>query len=196
MIVVRKATPLEQLKRLIVDNGCPQFASLLYTSKPSGARLTAETARHTVILGASLDTLYLRDLEFLKKLAREMVTTHTADEIQACAELIVSKEESLTLGIGNNLDATSADAYDYLDCPGLKIHRESGDIHIMGLAHTKVIIGEPATYREVKSRNGVTHAKKWIRDLLPSARLRQFNLGNADTRMKIHGDVLVFGDGE
>lgn len=174
-----------RLEQLIAERGCPQFASLTYHAKPSGARLSTEVARHTVVLGFSMENLYLRDVEMLK----ELIPTLGGLELDGARALLVSKEKSLRDGIGTN--SAAAEAFDYLECPGLKIHRETGDLHVMGLAQSKVVLQE-AEYRVVKS-SPATIAKDTVRALLPSSRIRQFNLGNP-TVMRIAGEVLELGE--
>lgn len=182
-----KPTSLMLLEDAIEKRGCPQFASFTYDAQASGKRLTMERARHVILLGASLENLYQRDVEALT----ELIPSLTDLRLEAAYALLESRNHSLVVGIGNNEAATSADAYVALDCPGLKVHVASGDVHVMGLKVSKVTIIE-GTYRHVNSKP-LTIAKKEIGDLLPSSRLRQFNLGNR-TVVKIDGQTLEFGD--
>lgn len=181
----RPAT-LAVLAALIADRGCPQFASFTYTAEPGGPRLTPERARHTLVLGAELEPLYERDIEVL----RELIPNLTGLYLEAAQRIKESREESLLKGIGNNSAATSAEAYIALDCPGLKVHVPTGNVHVMGLKVSKVVLIE-GTYRTVNSKP-LTLAKKKVGEMLPSSKLRQFNLGN-ETVVRIDGQILVFG---
>jgi hypothetical protein len=179
---------LVKLIQLINNHGCPQFASLTYDAQPKGPRLSLERARHTILLGFSWENLYQKDLEALKAL---LPGEPDKDRITAIRELIGSVTESLTVGIGNNSGNTNIDTYEHLPCDGLKVHKETGEVHVTGLAVSKVVLIE-GTYREVKRRNAVTAAKADIRALLPSSRVRQFNLADS-IGMNIDGHTLVFG---
>lgn len=177
---------VQRLKALIEERGCPQFASFTYTAKPGGNRLTEEKARHVILLGASFESLYERDIEAL----RGMIPKLEGLRLQAANQLLESREESLSKGLGENHAATSADAYVSLDCPGLKVHLPTGAVHVMGLKVSKVVI-IPGTYRTVRSKP-LTIAKDEIRDLLPSSRIRQFSLVN-ETEIRIDHQTLEFG---
>lgn len=181
-----KPTSAEVLEALIRENGCPQFASFTYDAQPGGSRLTREVARHVLVLGASFENLYEKDIEVLKGLIPNL----DGLRLRAAEELLESRKESLDVGIGNNSRATSADAYiTFEDCPGLKVHMGTGEVHVMGLKVSKVVLVE-GTYRKVNSKP-YTIAKNEIRKLLPSTRLRQYNLGNRTT-VKIQGQTLEF----
>lgn len=176
---------VDRLKALIRDHGCPQFASFTYEAQPDGKRLLKEVARHVIVLGASLENLYKRDIEVLTSLIPNLEGLR----LEAAKTILGSRQVSLAVGIGNNPQATSADAYIDLDCPGLKVHMATGDVHVMGLKVTKVVLVEGA-YRTVKSKP-LTLAKKEIEKLLPTSRLRQFNLGNRTT-VRIDKQTLEF----
>lgn len=158
------ATAIQLIQQIALAKGA-RFASFVYTSKPGGARLTAETARHLLILGASTAGLYERDLVQLHELSKNVVGL---DAI-ACAQLIQSKTKALTEGF-------SEGPYEHTAVPGIKIHVPTGDLHIMGLTERKdtIVAGE---YRHV-NHAPLTRAKLAIARELPSGRLRQFKLEN------------------
>jgi hypothetical protein len=170
------------LRDLIREHGCPQFASFTKVTDPSGARLTPEKARHVLLLGADFTELYEKDKQVLEALLPSL--TGLAQE--ACEQLLASRQHKP----GTNPASTTAEAYEYVDCPGLKVHIDTNELHIMGLKVSKVVIGEPSKYRHVKSRP-LTIEKDKIREMLPSSRIRQFNLGDACT-VKIDGQTLNF----
>jgi hypothetical protein len=166
--------------------GGARFVSFIYRNAKG------ELAKHTVIIQASFTNVYRDDLTTLEaKIAS--ITAALADnpgdavltlQLQAAQEIHSSLCVSLSGGLGNNPAFThSADArgagnetYDAIDgLPGVKIHRETGEVHIHGLAHAKEVI-EPGIYKPVKSRP-LTLAKNAIDDELRRSKIRQFNVG-------------------
>jgi len=105
--------------------------------------------------------------------ALEAMTLTDPIEIQARSELIASYQRSLEKLINEPLEAIG-DHYDRVvnaegeHVKGVKIHRESGDLHLFGLALGKVI-HVPGEYREVKSSEK-TLAKARLSKGLPAAR--------------------------
>jgi len=159
-----------------------KFVSFVYTAKGTG-----EVARHSLILGASTENLYERDLEALEALR----PTLTGIALVACDELIASRRESLEKGVGNNSQyvhgAENADTYAATGIKGLMIHKETGHLHVRALTHGKTVI-TPGTYKTVKSSEK-TIAKNAISKELPSERIRQFDLGLV-TRARLNGETL------
>jgi hypothetical protein len=102
--------------------------------------------------------------------------------------------ESLDKGIGNNSAYTHAaantasgvDTYVFI-ADGVKVNRNDGCIHFVGLAESKTVI-EPGEYKVVKSKPE-TLARREIEKQLPSARFRQFAVGNV-ARIAANGDVI------
>lgn len=160
-----------------------KFASFVYVAQPSGPRLTVEVARHLLILGASTENLYRRDLETLEALEG----TFTGLQIAAAARIRASREESLAKGVGNNSAYTGADAYAMTAIKGVKVHLETGNLHVSGLTMRKDVIVK-ATYRKVNSKPE-TIAKQEVEAMLPSAKYRQFRLDGV-TVAKLNGDTL------
>ncbi len=161
-----------------------KFAGITYTSKVSGKVLTAETAKHTIILGASTEELYKRDIPLLSA----MLATLSGDALLAATELLDSRVASVELGVGNTPEYTQADTYIHIDgLPGVKLHKDTGALYLSGLAHDKTVI-VPGTYRVVKS-SPKTIAKDKIRKDLPSGRFRTFALSNV-SRAALNGNVL------
>lgn len=159
--------------------GC-QFGSFTYTAKESG-----EKSKITVILGASTENLYRKDVEQLEAIlpSLEGVRKEVAEEILA------SRKQSLTVGIGQNDAYTCKDVYEALDgLPGVKVHKETGDLHVVGLIHHKTVLQE-GVHKVVNSKPR-TLVKQEISKTLPSARFRQYRLGNV-TRVAVDGMTLV-----
>lgn len=162
-----------------------KFGSLTYRAKETG-----ELAKYVLILGASTETLYKKDVAILKTLLAG--DTLSDLEREAATALLKSREESLTVGIGNNSKYVhaphAADTYVHADgIPGVKIHKETGVVYVTALVEDKTVL-QPGTYKEVKSKP-LTLAKKAVEKNLPSRRFRQFILKNV-TRAALNGDVL------
>jgi hypothetical protein len=163
-----------------------QFASFVYTAKPSGPRLTEEKARHVIILGADTASLYRRDLEVLAEIA----PTLTGLEADAAELIAESRRVSLAVGVGHNPAYTAEDAYTPTGVKGVKIHNVTGDYHVNGLAVRKDV-EVAATYRPVKSKPE-TLARQAVEARLPSAKFRQFKLSGITTA-KLNGDTIELG---
>ncbi len=168
-----------------------RFARFTYTAKESG-----EVAQHTLILGADMRDLYERDIATVEA----MLPTLSGLELQAAQEILSSLAVSLSGGIGNNPAFThSADArgegnetYIPVDgIPGVKIHRETGELHVSGLSQRKVIIRE-GTYKVVKSRP-LTLAKRKIDRELRRGTIRQFALPSV-TSAALNGVTIDIGE--
>lgn len=160
-----------------------RFASFVYVAQPSGPRLTVEVARHLLILGASTENLYRRDLETLAVL----MPTLTGLQLAAAEKIRASRTESLDKGVGNNSAYTGADAYAPTAIKGVKVHLETGNLHVSGLTMRKDVIVK-ANYRTVKSKPE-TIARQEVEAMLPSAKFRQFRLDGV-TVAKLNGDTL------
>lgn len=137
-----------------------------YTSATSG-----ELADHTIVFHMSYGSALERSITML-----EAVVPADDLEAQAKAELLASYQKSLDK-VNSEPMETVCDAYDRVTVDGehvkgIKIHRETGTLHIFGLAHSKRVITS-GTYKEVKSRP-LTVAKDRLRKGLPVERFRQF----------------------
>lgn len=163
-----------------------QFASFVYVAKASGPRLTDETARHVVILGADTSALYRRDLEALAEIAPSL----SGLEAEAAELIAESRRVSLAVGVGHNPAYTAADAYSVTGVQGVKIHNVTGELHVTGLTVRKDVT-TAATYRTVKSKPE-TVARKSVEARLPSARFRQFKLSGV-TVAKLNGETIELG---
>lgn len=173
---------LEIVAALTAHKGS-RFAGFRYKAVGTG-----EVSDLVVILGASTENLYEKDLEILQG----MSFPEGSVEALALAELVASRLESLAKGVGHNSQyvhsAENADTYETIPgLPGIKVHRETGEIHVSGLVHSKRVI-EAGEYKVVKS-SPKTIAKNKIRKELPSARFRQYKLDNLK-RVAANGEVL------
>lgn len=168
-----------------------KFCSFTYKAKGTG-----EVQKVTVILGASTEVLYKKDVAELEAAMKDM----TGVMLLAATELLNSRMKSLAPlvkdgvevadnSIGHNPAYTCEDVY---VIPvgvngGIKIHKETGDCHVVGLLEHKTVI-TPGEYKTVNS-SPKTLAKNEISRKLPSARFRQYALGQVKTA-RLNGDVL------
>lgn len=157
------------LKRVADTAGC-RFASITYKSKETG-----EIARHTLLLGVNVERAYKRDLSVYKGKSARLQGVESV----ACGELIVSLEESLTVGIGNNSAYTCKDVYTPV-APGIKTHNETGAVYVNGFSLGKKVL-QPGVYKAVKSSDK-TLAKNALRKIGKMGRFRQFVIDPANVR--------------
>jgi hypothetical protein len=162
-----------------------KFVGFTYRTKGTG-----ELQKVVVIVGASTDNLYSKDIEILE----QMVQDSTGVELIAAQELLASRLNSKANGIGHNDGYTCEDVYTVVNgnTQGVKMHKENGDLHIVGLQEHKTVL-EPGVYKERQSSEK-TIAKNKIRALLPSSRFRQYRLSNL-LRATVNGETLeIEGD--
>jgi hypothetical protein len=157
-----------------------KFASFTYRAKGTG-----ELAKYRVILGESTKSLYEKDIIALKT----MIPMLAGVNLEAATAILKSRETSLAKGIGNNPAYTCANVYEHVaTIPNVKIHMETGALHVCGLVEAKETI-EAGTFKDVKSSE-LTIAKRKVEKLLPSGRFRQFVLENVQT-VTMDGDTLT-----
>lgn len=153
------------------------FASFQYRPKGKGG-----LAKVQLILGASTENLYEKDVTVLRRIVPLLKATHaTLPTIQAAEELLASRLESLAKGIGNNSAYTQKDTFTYLNhIPGLKIHNETGELYVSGLRHRweQIEAGDPP--KVVKSSDKTLAKREIEKRFLPSQRFMTLCLGNVD----------------
>ena len=142
-----------------------RFVSLTYKAKGTG-----EVARFTVLLGASLEKIYRRDLSVLRKRLSRLPSTE-ALRLQALTELVNSYSDSVTNGIGNNAKYTKQGYYMQV-FPGLKFAPETGNLYVSGFRIAKKVI-QPGVYKSVNSKP-LTIAKDEERKSLKMNKFREF----------------------
>ena len=172
---------IAQLLSVIASGKGAKFASLTYRTESTG-----EVARYSLILGASTEVLYRKDIAMLT----EMLAGDMEPMMRAAAEkVLMSRQKSLDVGIGNNPAYTCADTY-FQDSgiKGVKVHKDTGTIYVTALAEGKVVLVEGAPRKAVNSKPE-TIAKAKVEKLLPSARFRQFKL-NTVSRAALNNEVL------
>jgi hypothetical protein len=133
-------------------------------------------ARHSVILGADLDSLYQQDVAVLGAMLP------TLDGIQkvAATAILDSRKKSLEVGIGNNPlyvhAPQNADTYVLIPgLPGVKVHKTTGEMYVCCLSQLRVVLEEGLPRKPVKSSD-LTIAKKQIERSLASSKFRQMIL--------------------
>lgn len=169
-----------ELIELISRNKGAKFGSFVYRNEHG------EVARVTLILGASTETLYKKDIEVLQGMLPDLQGVE-----KICAqELLDSRTESLAVGIGHNSAYTLEDVYVYpvgLEEKGIKVHKENGSILVRGLAQGKVVL--QAGIYPPDRRRPKTVIKDGIRAQLPSHKFRTYRIDRVGTA-KMNGEVL------
>lgn len=138
-----------------------------YTSAESG-----EVADYQIVFHMSYGNALERSLSMLEGYI-------PADDLEAQAkvELVNSYQASLDKVRSEPLEIIGEHYDRVLDSEGtpikgIKIHKESGALHMFGLLHRKTVI-TPGTFKPTKKRP-LTVAKDKLRKLCPVDRFRQF----------------------
>lgn len=172
-------TAISQLADLISKTKGAKFASFVYTAKETG-----EVSKIRVILGASTETLYQKDIDILTA----MIPTLEGLKLQAAMAILNSRKVSLSGGIGNNPAYTQQGLYVKPEgFHGVDVNVENGTVSITGLVEDKQVITK-GVYKEVNSKP-LTLAKKEIEKGLKSSRFRRYLLHNV-SRAAMNGEVL------
>jgi hypothetical protein len=145
--------------------GFEEIVEIEYTSEH-------DRAIYTMFVGFDLERLYKKDVETLE----DMLTREKDEErIEAMQAILESLRTSLEKGIGNNPAYTKANTYESI-APGIKVHKETGDVYICGMVTNKEVL------EVIKDRKPVNSARKTIvknqvrRELLLSAMYREFKI--------------------
>ena len=174
-----------QLVDLIASGRGAKFASLTYRTESTG-----EVAKYSLILGASTEVLYRKDIALLT----EMLAGDMPPMARAAAEkVLASRQKSLEVGIGNNPAYVhapqNADTYYHASgIAGVKVHKDTGTIYVTALSEGKVVLVEGTPRKAVNSKPE-TIAKAQVERMLPSARFRQFKLHTV-SRAALNNEVL------
>lgn len=176
---------LEQMLAALAKLGGARFVNLIYTTKETG-----EVGKYSLILGASTEELYRKDIVKLNRVCNLLAVIGALPHTRLAAEeLLASRMKSLEVGIGNNPEYTNADTYMHLNgFPGVSMHKETGALYVRGLVQHKTVLQEGKP-RKVVNSSPKTIAKRKLEKMLPSGRFRLFVLGNV-TRAALNGTVL------
>ena len=172
-----------------------EFAGIQgYTAKTSG-----EVANHTVNLAISVQNAKLKDLATLQSADAEAVVEEiSATEniaLEICRAALSEMRESAVKNVGSfdqrtNQSKGQSDAYiTHHDYPSIRIHKDTMEVHIFGMANQKKVI-KAGTYKKVNS-SAKTIAKKLItkRLGLRAGKFRTFVVGHID-RIRIQGTTI------
>lgn len=178
-----------KLIELISTGKGATFAAFLYQTVADNKKLIKPEVSHlTVILGASTELLYKKDIEILQAL----IPTLKGLDKEVAQELLDSRQNSLTLGIGNNPAYTQAGMWVHpqgLEDRGIRVDKSTGHVQVCGLVHRKDVV-VPGLYKP-DTRRRRTVAKDAIRRELPSHKFRSYRLDHV-AAIAINGEVMEF----
>lgn len=176
-----------------------QFASFLYENAQH------EKSKYVINLNVDYERVYREDLELLKEqlnAINEVITESEMSEdqeleVKALQALISSYENSLEKGIGNNDNYTQKDVeYIYFKTkdgkiiPNIKMHPDTGDVHVTGFLVKKVVVEAGDPKKPVNSRP-LTIKKDHFRNMTKLSKIRNFKLANAD-KARLNGETIEF----
>ena len=162
-----------------------------YKSEASG-----EVANHNILVNIKVMNAKAKDLVTLEsadvKVISENATKIFAMEIlkMALTEMLVSSKKNLSENIEDRTAQSQAQTDAYLPIVnGLKIHKETGNLHIFGFANQKKILVK-GVYKIVNSSDK-TLAKKEITKVLKlrAGKFRTFIIDNIES-VKMEGKTL------
>lgn len=167
---------IDAIKQALSVKGS-RFASLVYRNAQG------ELARHTILLGVDYSKAQAKDLARLLCLQPRLQGV----ERQACDELI----ESMKKPVGQNDAYTCQGVYETIS-QGLKIHKEKGEVHLMGFSIRKEVL-EQGTPKKLVNSSDKTLAKNKLRYLGRLAKVRQFKLVAENIQsIRANGKTLEF----
>lgn len=170
---------------VITKNPGVQFARFLYETVKTG-----EVAEWTVILGASVESLYRKDVEQLK----QMLKTLTGDDKLAAQDILDSREESLKYGIGTNDRYTQKNYWIYppnMERYGIRFHKDDGHFQICCLVKDKPVVHIPGLPQPKVNSAPFTIRRNNILYQLPSSGIRTLVLKNV-AGIRANGHTLEF----
>jgi hypothetical protein len=140
-----------------------KFAGIKEYTNNSG-----ETANHVINVGFNYGNAVDKDLTALKSLTSEQIEeiAHNVsitiganvceenDVYSVIDEMIASFEKNKNSETASNASKGQSEAYEQIT-PGIKLHIESGEIHIYALGVSKKVLVK-GTYKDVK------HGQKWF----------------------------------
>jgi hypothetical protein len=159
-----------------------QFASLTYRNSQK------ELARYTILLNASLDNAYDKDIAVVE----DALPTLQGIEFEAATLILASLRQSRDKGLGNNDAYTLAGVYADTGVPNVFINTNDGELHIRNVfEENKKVLEEGTPHKPVNSRP-LTIAKRKVKKMLNlrSNKIRQFRLDGV-TVARVDGDTLV-----
>lgn len=182
--------PIEILKEA-TTTGC-KFISFLYLTKGTG-----ETSRYTLNFGIDYKAACEAD-----KNALVDYQPQTDLEIQAKAEMLASLTQTLTKGVSDSYThsaknkANGQDTYQNVS-RGIKLHKESGAIHLSGYVQQKEQVAPPTKPKKPVNHGPLKLAKKHIEKAcgFKHHKIREFILLPENIAgIKVNGDLIQLHD--
>lgn len=172
-------------------NGAKFITIKGYKSETSG-----ELADHNILTNISVMSAKQKDFETLKSADLEVVTKKSAKSIAldvfkvALSEMLTSAEKNLSENKEDRTAQSQAQTEAYINLSNaIKIHKETGNIHIFGMAMSKNVI-VAGTYKQVNSSDKTIAKKEITKSLeLRGGKFRTFILGNVN-EVKMNGETL------
>ncbi len=163
-----------------------------YVSEKSG-----EIANHNILTNISVMNAKTKDFETLKNADVEVLSKQSKQGIAleiyktALSEMLTSAEKNLSENIEDRTAQSQAqtDAYIHIS-NAIRLHKETGNIHIFGMAISKTVVkaGEPK--KPVKSADKTIAKNEITKSLdLRAGKFRTFIVGNVET-VKLNGETL------
>jgi hypothetical protein len=149
-----------------------------------------ELSRYRLLLGCSVENAYRADITRLSKRLARLEKLPQLDTLRqaAISEILASRKESLAVGIGNNSKYTLVDTFESI-APGIKMHKESGELYLFGRSLGKTVI-EPGVHKHVNSAP-LTIAKRKESATLPGGKWRTFRVSIENLRdIRANGKTL------
>lgn len=180
-----------------------QFSSLKGASfiAIKNYRSTTTNELSNVVLNTNINVLNLKkkDVETLKNCPTELLEKVAKDqstdlsEVQtALNELITSAEKNLAYETATAQSKGQTDAYHTIG-KGLRIHKESFDVHVLGLSISKEVL-EKGNYKTVKSRKKTLIKKQLEKELnLKRLKIRTYKIKNSK-KFRISGNEILINE--
>jgi hypothetical protein len=156
-----------------------------------------EIANHNILVNINVMNAKKTDNATLHNTKVEVISEKSAKTFAldilnlALSEMIISSDKNISENIEDRTAQSQAQTEAYIQIgKGLKLHKETGLIHIFGFKNQKKII-VPGVYKPVKSSDK-TLAKKEITKVLKlrSGKFQTFKIGNIES-VKMEGKTLV-----
>lgn len=177
-----------------------KFISLnTYEHERKGEK-TGEIANHVINTNISVMNAKVNDLNTLNSVTHKDVKSVKKSSARSIAltvyetaltEMQTSAKKNLNPDLSKRSAQSQAqtDAYIQLS-PALKIHKDTGNLHIFGMAVSKVQIQPPTEYKTVNSSDKTLAKKEITKHLdLRAGKFRTFIVGNINT-VKMNGETI------
>ncbi len=191
----------DKILNLIHSIGGVQFCFLTYRTKETFYK-TSEICQYKLNIGASINNLYQSDINTLNSLDVQTIANNNQfsgisqnDILLAKNEILLSLNESLDLGIGNNTKFTKQGYFNHIN-NNLKyaINDTSNELTLYFNAlieERKVLL--PATIKKVKNSKDKTIAKQLINsNYLKRSKIANFIISEKQIRkIAVNKQVLI-----